>query len=209
MPRAAKVYVRWVEAVCRRVGRLAMYLIFAMMGVLLYSSITKTFFIPPLWTLEMAQFAMAAYYRWLSRFGRAPRSDSTLLAVVELAAGAPERERLIIQSNWAHLMIELNGASLAESLVVRYPLEPDGHLLLGNAEMRAGRYEVAVAHLARAIELKHDWIMAYILRARCLVHLQRYEEAKQLLVEGRQHSLGQGHEGPVEEIDELLSDLPD
>jgi TRAP-type mannitol/chloroaromatic compound transport system permease small subunit len=39
-----------------------MYLIFAMMGILLYSSITKTFFIPPLWTLEMAQFVMVAYY---------------------------------------------------------------------------------------------------------------------------------------------------
>ena len=46
----------------RRIGRFAMYLIFAMMGILLYSSITKTFFIPPLWTLEMAQFVMVAYY---------------------------------------------------------------------------------------------------------------------------------------------------
>lgn len=39
-----------------------MYMIFVMIGLLLYSAITKTFFIPPLWTLEMAQFAMAAYY---------------------------------------------------------------------------------------------------------------------------------------------------
>jgi TRAP-type mannitol/chloroaromatic compound transport system permease small subunit len=37
-------------------------MIFAMMGLLLYSSITKTFFIPPIWSLEMAQFSMAAYY---------------------------------------------------------------------------------------------------------------------------------------------------
>ena len=39
-----------------------MYLIFVMMGILLYSSISKTFFIPSLWTLEMAQFMMVAYY---------------------------------------------------------------------------------------------------------------------------------------------------
>ena len=39
-----------------------MYLIFAMIGILLYSSITKAFFIPALWTLEMAQFTMVAYY---------------------------------------------------------------------------------------------------------------------------------------------------
>ncbi|MEE8506200.1 MAG: TRAP transporter small permease [Kiloniellales bacterium] len=57
-----KIYVRYVDAVNRVVGRFAMYGIFAMMGLLLYSSITKTFFAPPLWTLEMAQFSMAAYY---------------------------------------------------------------------------------------------------------------------------------------------------
>ena len=62
MPEAVKKYVRCVEAVNRVVGRFAMYMVFAMMGLLLYSAITKTFFIPPLWTLEMAQFSMAAYY---------------------------------------------------------------------------------------------------------------------------------------------------
>ena len=62
MPKAVKIYVRWVDAVNRVVGRFAMYLVFAMMGILLYSSITKTFFIPALWTLEMAQFTMVAYY---------------------------------------------------------------------------------------------------------------------------------------------------
>lgn len=62
MPKSIKIFVRYVDAVNRVIGRITMYGIFAMMGLLLYSSITKTFFIPPLWTLEMAQFAMAAYY---------------------------------------------------------------------------------------------------------------------------------------------------
>lgn len=62
MPKAVKLYVRYVETVNRIVGRIAMYGIFAMIALLLYSSITKTFFIPPLWTLELAQFSMAAYY---------------------------------------------------------------------------------------------------------------------------------------------------
>jgi TRAP-type C4-dicarboxylate transport system permease small subunit len=62
MPKAVKLYVRYVEAVTYRVGRFAMYLIFAMLGVLLYSSIMKTFFLPSLWTLETAQFLMVAYY---------------------------------------------------------------------------------------------------------------------------------------------------
>ena len=39
-----------------------MYLIFALIGVLLWSSVSKTFFNPSLWTLETAQFVMVAYY---------------------------------------------------------------------------------------------------------------------------------------------------
>jgi len=62
MPNAVKTYVRWVDAVNYRVGRFIMYSIFGMIGVLLWSSISKTFFLPSLWTLEIAQFAMVAYY---------------------------------------------------------------------------------------------------------------------------------------------------
>ena len=62
MPNAIRTYVRYVDAVNRRVGRVAMYLIFAMAAILLWSSVSKTFFVPSLWTLEMAQFAMVAYY---------------------------------------------------------------------------------------------------------------------------------------------------
>ena len=62
MPNAIRTYVRHVDAVNRRVGRFAMYLIFAMAAILLWSSISKTFFLPSLWTLEIAQFTMVAYY---------------------------------------------------------------------------------------------------------------------------------------------------
>ena len=62
MPGVIRQYVRIVDAINRRLGRLVMYLIFVMVGILLWSSISKTFFLPSLWTLEMAQFAMVAYY---------------------------------------------------------------------------------------------------------------------------------------------------
>ncbi len=62
MPKAIRHYVHYVELVSRLVGRFAMYGIFAMIGLLLYSSISKTFFLPSIWTLEMAQFFMAGYY---------------------------------------------------------------------------------------------------------------------------------------------------
>jgi len=62
MPRIAGRFVRIIDAINYRVGRVMMYGIFVMMAILLWSSISKTFFDPSLWTLEIAQFAMVAYY---------------------------------------------------------------------------------------------------------------------------------------------------
>jgi TRAP-type mannitol/chloroaromatic compound transport system permease small subunit len=55
-------YVRIVDGMNYYIGRVMMYGIFVMMAILLWSSISKTFFLPSLWTLETAQFAMVAYY---------------------------------------------------------------------------------------------------------------------------------------------------
>lgn len=62
MPNVIKAYVRWVDAASRYVGLVAMYLIFVMLGILLYASFMKTFFLPVNWTVEMAQFVMVSYY---------------------------------------------------------------------------------------------------------------------------------------------------
>lgn len=55
-------YIRFVDAVNYRLGRLIMYGIFVMVAILLWSSFSKTFLLPSMWTLEVAQFAMVAYY---------------------------------------------------------------------------------------------------------------------------------------------------
>ncbi len=62
MPRAIRAYVKYVDAINRIVGRFSMYLIFVMLGILFWSSVSKQLHIPSLWTLEMAQFVMVAYY---------------------------------------------------------------------------------------------------------------------------------------------------
>lgn len=62
MPDALRTYVRVIDGFNRRVGRVVMYGILLLMGILLYSSISKTMFLPAHWTLEMAQFVMAAYF---------------------------------------------------------------------------------------------------------------------------------------------------
>lgn len=62
MPQFAVGFVRLVDRLNRGVGRFAMYLLFVLMGVLVWSTVTKATGQPALWTLEMAQFVMVAYY---------------------------------------------------------------------------------------------------------------------------------------------------
>ena len=62
MPNWIRAYVRWVEGINHAIGRFAMYLLYAMMGVLMWSTISKVTPWPSIWTLEMAQFIMVAYY---------------------------------------------------------------------------------------------------------------------------------------------------
>jgi TRAP-type mannitol/chloroaromatic compound transport system permease small subunit len=63
MPEVVRAYVRYVDAFNRLIGRIMMYFIFVMMGILLLSSTSRTFFsASQIWTVEMAQFVMTGYY---------------------------------------------------------------------------------------------------------------------------------------------------
>jgi TRAP-type mannitol/chloroaromatic compound transport system permease small subunit len=63
MPGPIRAFVRAVDAVNRVIGFYVMYLALAMMGLLLFASITRYVFnVPFVWIIEMAQFLMAAYY---------------------------------------------------------------------------------------------------------------------------------------------------
>ncbi len=62
MPAVALGFARFVDAANYRMAWVAMYFIFVMIGILLWTSISKIFFLPPLWTLEIGQFAMVACF---------------------------------------------------------------------------------------------------------------------------------------------------
>lgn len=62
MPGFAITFVRLVDRLNYGVGRMAMYLLFVLMGILMWSTISKASGAPSLWTLEMAQFVMVAYF---------------------------------------------------------------------------------------------------------------------------------------------------
>ncbi len=103
---------------------------------------------------EDSTFAMAAYYRAQSRRrtdAAAFRADLHLAA--RLADRASDRERLLIRSAWAQAMDEPAQLALADSLVARYPGEPEGHLFLGKARLWSGAFLDALPHLRRAVDL--------------------------------------------------------
>jgi TRAP-type mannitol/chloroaromatic compound transport system permease small subunit len=63
MTRAISLFVHTVDAVNYRVGRFAMYLIFALAAILLASTASRLIFgVPINWALEMSQFLLSAYY---------------------------------------------------------------------------------------------------------------------------------------------------
>jgi len=63
VPKFIVTYVKVVDYLSTKFGRLAMYLIFVMIGVLLLDAVTRNIInIPLSWCIEMAQFTMAAYY---------------------------------------------------------------------------------------------------------------------------------------------------
>ncbi len=62
MPNWTRSYVRFVDALNYRVGRFAMYLLFALMGVMLWSSFARAALTPAIWTDEMGQFLMVGYF---------------------------------------------------------------------------------------------------------------------------------------------------
>jgi TRAP-type mannitol/chloroaromatic compound transport system permease small subunit len=80
VPPLILAYVRGVEAVGRVIGRLCMLLVFVMIGILIYAAVMRTGFNrPPLWTVEMAQFLLTAYYilggAWTLQLGSHVRMD--------------------------------------------------------------------------------------------------------------------------------------
>lgn len=63
MPKPVRIYVRCIDGVNRIVGRAAMYLIFAIMGLLLFSAFDRLVAsTSPIWVVEMAEFLMTGYY---------------------------------------------------------------------------------------------------------------------------------------------------
>lgn len=116
---------------------------------------------------EDSALAMATYYLWRSRLASGERypGDTALANSARMAAGASERERLLIRATWANALQDRNGLALAESLAVRYPIDPDGHLLLGQSTMLSGDFLGSIRHLQQVVVM--DSLSLRSIEGRC------------------------------------------
>jgi len=63
LERQMRAYVRFTDRLNEAVGGFAKYLIFLLMGILIYEVISRTLFNQPhIWQVEMSEFTMTAYY---------------------------------------------------------------------------------------------------------------------------------------------------
>lgn len=100
---------------------------------------------------EDSTFALAMYYSALTT--PFPKSAELMAEAVRLAARASDRERLMIEAAWAAATDDPRRLAIAETLAVRYPAEPAGHLFLGQARLWSGDFLGAIPYLRSVITM--------------------------------------------------------
>ena len=78
---------------------------------------------------------------------------------------------------------------------------------LGQALFEEGSYGEAAQHLAKALELNPEWMMAAILLGKSYLELGRTAEAKAAFEKALHLARVQHHADPAEEIQNMLKEL--
>ncbi len=78
---------------------------------------------------------------------------------------------------------------------------------LAQAYVDTNDYVAAIEHLRALCGKKPEWMVAHIQLGKSLIALDRSTEAKPILERALQLAIGQHHDGPREELTELLKTL--
>ena len=89
----------------------------------------------------------------------------------------------------------------------RFPDNDLSRFNLAQAYVDAGDYANAVDHLRALCAKKPDWMVVHIQLGKSLIALDRSAEAKPILEHAFQLATAQHHDGPREELTELLKTL--
>jgi tetratricopeptide (TPR) repeat protein len=103
---------------------------------------------------EDSALALASYYALSTEWALGLPADSALQArLARLADRLPERERWLVRGRMAWGAADPALLALADSLTTRYPDDPAGHLLLGQALRARGSLWEALPHLRQAMAM--------------------------------------------------------
>jgi predicted Zn-dependent protease len=89
----------------------------------------------------------------------------------------------------------------------RYPDNDLSRFNLAQAYFNAGDYSNAAQHLRALCAKKPDWMVAHILLGKCLLATGETAAAKPVLEHALALAIAQHHDGPREELEELIRTL--
>ena len=95
----------------------------------------------------------------------------------------------------------------AKELWQRFPDNDLSRFNLAQAYCEANNHAHAIEHLRALCAKKSDWMVVHILLGKALIALGRNAEAKPILEHALQLATAQHHDGPREELTELLTTL--
>ena len=92
-------------------------------------------------------------------------------------------------------------------MVAQHPQNELARYSLGRALFDLGEFTEAKEHLRLALEKKPDWMVVQILLGKCDLELGDRASAVTAFQRARELAIAQHHEGPLAELEELLSEL--
>ena len=95
----------------------------------------------------------------------------------------------------------------ARELFEKFPGNDLPRYNLAQACYETNDFASAAEHLRALCAKKSDWMVVHILLGKCLLQTGQRDEAKKLFVHALQLAIAQHHDGPREELEELLRTL--
>ena len=94
-----------------------------------------------------------------------------------------------------------------QKLLEQYPNNELARFSLGKAYFNADEFAPAREQFELALARKPDWMVVQILIGKCELALGNRPAAKAAFERARQLAIEQHHDGPVEEMNQLLADF--
>lgn len=95
----------------------------------------------------------------------------------------------------------------ALDLLEKFPDNDLARFSLAQAYFDANDFKNAAGHLRALCAEKPDWMVVHILLGKCSLATGERDEAKKLIEHAHQLAIAQHHDGPREELEELLGNL--